>query len=95
MARRELELVRARLGEQGFDAWPQSLKQFLCGYFSANDQARIDLAIGPHDSMTGLVTVDVPAGMTVYEGAAAGQGGILLGGGDQAHIPHVNPARVR
>lgn len=40
-----------------------------------------------------LSRIRVPAGTTIYEGAAAAQGG-FVGGGSQVVIPNVNPAWI-
>lgn len=59
-------------------------------------QAQIDLALNPQwgNLATDVATIKVPAGTTIYEGAAAAQslpgGGTLLGGGNQVFIPNVN-----
>lgn len=55
-------------------------------------QATIDSALLPEWGNTAQMvsTIRVPAGTTIYEGAAAGQGG-LVGGGSQVVIPKVNP----
>jgi hypothetical protein len=59
-------------------------------------QAQIDLALNPQwgNLATDVATIRVPAGTTIYEGAAAAQflpgGGTLLGGGNQVFIPNVN-----
>jgi hypothetical protein len=55
-------------------------------------QSRIDLALNPAWGNTAnqTVRIDVPAGTTVFEGAAASQGW-LLGGGNQVVVPRVDP----
>jgi RHS repeat-associated protein len=55
-------------------------------------QARIDLALNPAWGNTAnqTVRIDVPAGTTVFEGAAAAQGR-LVGGGNQVVVPRVDP----
>jgi len=46
-----------------------------------------------------VATAEVPAGTTIYIGAAAPQpianGGTLLGGGDQVYIPSVDGSWVK
>jgi hypothetical protein len=58
-------------------------------------QSRIDLAILPAwgNSATRVTTIRVPSGTLIFEGCAAGQGG-LVGGGSQVVIPNVNPAWI-
>lgn len=58
-------------------------------------QSRIDLALDPRwgNTATQIAEIRVPAGTTVYEGAAASQSG-LSGGGSQVFIPTVNPAWI-
>jgi hypothetical protein len=58
-------------------------------------QAMIDLALNPQWGNTAslVARVRVPAGTTIYEGAAAAQGG-LVGGGNQVFIPAVNPTWI-
>jgi hypothetical protein len=55
-------------------------------------QATIDSALLPQWGNTArqVSTIRVPAGTTIYDGAAAAQGG-LVGGGSQVVIPRVNP----
>jgi hypothetical protein len=55
-------------------------------------RSRIDLALNPQWGNTAnqVVRIDVPAGVRMYEGYAASQGG-LVGGGTQVFIPQVNP----
>jgi hypothetical protein len=55
-------------------------------------RSRIDLALNPQWGNTAnqVVRIDVPAGVKMYEGYAASQGG-LVGGGTQVFIPQVNP----
>ena len=43
---------------------------------------------------TGIATINVPAGTTIYQGFAGPQStgvGELLGGGSQVYIPYVDP----
>jgi len=58
-------------------------------------QVTIDSALLPEwgNAAESISTIRVPAGETIYEGAAAGQGG-LVGGGSQVVIPKVNPKWV-
>ena len=58
-------------------------------------QSQIDLALNPAwgNTATQVTTIRVPAGTTIFEGFAAGQGG-LVGGGSQVVIPSVNPAWI-
>jgi len=58
-------------------------------------QAWIDLALDPKWGNTAefVVTIRVPAGITIYEGFAERIGG-FLGGGSQVYIPQVNPLWV-
>ena len=58
-------------------------------------QSSIDSALNPQwgNTATNVATVRVPAGTTIYEGAAAAQGG-LVGGGSRVFIPNVNPASL-
>jgi hypothetical protein len=55
-------------------------------------RSRIDLALNPQwgNSASQVVRIEVPAGVKMYEGYAAAQGG-LVGGGTQVFIPQVNP----
>ena len=55
-------------------------------------RSRIDLALNPQWGNTAnqVVRIDVPAGVKMYEGYAASQGG-LVGGGTQVFMPQVNP----
>ena len=55
-------------------------------------QAIIDSALNPiwGNTATKVATIEVPEGTTIYEGVAAGQGG-LAGGGNQVYIPVVDP----
>ena len=61
-------------------------------------QSQLDSALNPAwgNSATSVATARVPAGTTIYEGAAASQpiagGGSLLGGGSQVYIPRVDPS---
>ncbi len=54
-------------------------------------QATIDLALNPAwgNTASQVARISVPAGTTIFEGAAAGQGA-LLGGGSQVFIPGVS-----
>lgn len=56
-------------------------------------QATIDSALSPAwgNTAANVARIQVPAGTTIYEGAAAAQGG-LVGGGSQVFIPNVNAA---
>jgi RHS repeat-associated protein len=56
-------------------------------------QATMDLALSPAWGNTAaqVARISVPAGTTIFEGAAAGQGA-LLGGGSQVFIPAVEAA---
>lgn len=58
-------------------------------------QSRIDLALRPEwgNTATQGTRIRVPAGTTIYEGAAAAQGG-LVGGGSQVFIPRTDPSWV-
>jgi RHS repeat-associated protein len=58
-------------------------------------QAKIDLAIRPEwgNTATQVTRITVPPGTTIFEGAAASQGG-LVGGGNQVFIPRVDPSWV-
>jgi hypothetical protein len=55
-------------------------------------QATIDSALNPTwgNTAQSVSVIKVPVGSTIYEGAAAPQGG-LVGGGNQVYIPKVNP----
>jgi filamentous hemagglutinin len=55
-------------------------------------RSRIDLALNPQwgNTASQIVRIDVPAGVKMYEGYAASQGG-LVGGGTQVFIPNVSP----
>lgn len=59
-------------------------------------QAQIDLALKPEwgNTATQITTIKVPAGQTIYQGAAASQGGAQIGGGSQVFIPRVDPSWV-
>ncbi len=59
-------------------------------------QAQIDLALKPEwgNTATQITTIKVPAGQTIYQGAAASQGGAQIGGGSQVFIQRVNPSWV-
>jgi filamentous hemagglutinin len=52
----------------------------------------MDSALNPAwgNTAENVSTVIVPKGTTIFEGAAAPEGG-LLGGGNQVYIPKVNP----
>lgn len=56
-------------------------------------QVMIDSALDPRfgNRATRVVTIRVPAGETIFEGAAAAQGS-LVGGGHQAYLLRVDPA---
>lgn len=56
-------------------------------------QSTIDSALEQNwgNTATNVATIKVPKGMTIYQGAAAPQGG-LVGGGSQVYIPEVNPS---
>ena len=58
-------------------------------------RSRIELALNPRwgNSANQVVAIDVPAGVKMYEGIAASQGG-LVGGGTQVFVPSVNPAWI-
>jgi uncharacterized Zn-binding protein involved in type VI secretion len=58
-------------------------------------QSVIDSALDPNwgNTATRVVTANVPAGTTIYEGAAAAQRG-LVGGGNQIYIPKVDPSWI-
>jgi len=60
-------------------------------------QLQLDSALVPSwgNTLSGISTIEVPAGTTIYEGFAASQSmgyGSLLGGGSQVYIPTVNPS---
>jgi RHS repeat-associated protein len=61
-------------------------------------QSQLDSALDPAWGNTAerVAVIRVPAGTTIYQGAAAPQriagGGSLLGGGSQVFIPHVDPS---
>lgn len=59
-------------------------------------QAQIDLALKPEweNTATQVTTIRVPAGQTIYMGAAASQGGAQIGGGSQVFISRVDPSWV-
>lgn len=59
-------------------------------------QAQIDLALKPEwgNTATQITTIKVPPGQTIYQGAAASQGGAQIGGGSQVFIPRVDPTWV-
>jgi hypothetical protein len=50
----------------------------------------MDLALPPGNTMKYVVEIKVPAGTTIYEGAA-GPSSVLLGGGNQIFISKVDP----
>ena len=58
-------------------------------------QSQIDLAIlsAWGNTATRVTTIRVPPGTLLFDGFAAGQGG-LLGGGSQVVIPNVNPSWI-
>ncbi len=58
-------------------------------------QSVIDSAIDPAwgNNATGVVRIDVPRGVTIYEGAAAPQRG-LVGGGNQVFVPRVDESWI-
>jgi hypothetical protein len=58
-------------------------------------QSQINLALRPEwgNTATQVTRISVPAGTTIYEGAAAAQGG-LVSGGSQVFIPRVDPSWV-
>jgi filamentous hemagglutinin len=58
-------------------------------------RSQIDLALNPQwgNTASQVVRIDVPAGVRIYEGFAAPQGG-LVGGGSQVFVPNVNPAWI-
>jgi RHS repeat-associated protein len=58
-------------------------------------QSTIDLALNPQwgNAATRVAKIRVPAGTTIFEGAAARQGG-LVGGGNQVFIPKVDPSWI-
>ena len=58
-------------------------------------QSQIDLAIlsAWGNTATRVTTIRVPPGTLIFDGFAAGQGG-LLGGGSQVVIPNVNPSWI-
>ncbi|MHB0984505.1 MAG: DUF637 domain-containing protein, partial [Sulfuricella sp.] len=60
-------------------------------------QSQIDLALRPEwgNTATQVTTIQVPAGQTIYQGAAASQGGAQIGGGSQVFIPRVDPSWVK
>jgi filamentous hemagglutinin len=46
------------------------------------------------NTATQVVTIEVPAGVNIYEGAAAAQGG-LVGGGSQVFVPNVDLSWIK
>ncbi|GFM38036.1 hypothetical protein [Desulfovibrio psychrotolerans] len=58
-------------------------------------QSTIDSALNPAwgNTATNVTKIEVPAGVKIYEGAAAPQGG-LVGGGNQVFIPEVDTSWV-
>lgn len=56
-------------------------------------QSRIDSALRTEwgNTATGVSSIRIPAGTTIFEGFAASQGG-LVGGGSQVFIPKVDPS---
>jgi hypothetical protein len=59
-------------------------------------QAQIDLALKPEcgNTATQVTTIRGPAGQTIYQGAAASQGGAQIGGDSQVFILRVDPSWV-
>jgi len=59
-------------------------------------QSAIDLGLDQSwgNTATQVIRAEVPAGTTIYEGAAAAQRG-LVGGGSQVYIPRVDPRWLR
>jgi hypothetical protein len=62
-------------------------------------QAQMDMGLLPEwgNTATDVIEIKVPAGTTIYEGAAGGQSNgltALLGGGNQVYIPQVDPSWV-
>ena len=58
-------------------------------------QSMIDSALDPAwgNTAINITRIDVPAGVKIYEGIAAPQGG-LVGGGNQVFVPKVDPAWI-
>ena len=58
-------------------------------------QSTIDSALDRAwgNTATNVTKIEVPAGVKIYEGAAAPQGG-LVGGGNQLYIPKVDASWV-
>jgi len=58
-------------------------------------QSVVDLALDQNwgNTATTVIEARIPAGTTLYEGAAAAQRG-LVGGGSQVYIPRVNPSWI-
>jgi RHS repeat-associated protein len=58
-------------------------------------QAAMDLGLNPAwgNTAANITSIEVPAGVTIFEGVAAAQG-CYLGGGSQVFIPLVNPAWI-
>ena len=58
-------------------------------------QSVIDSALDPQwgNTAQNVARIRVPAGTTIYEGAAAAQRG-LVGGGNQVFIPKVDPSWI-
>ena len=55
----------------------------------------IDSALDPiwGNTATKVVRIDVPRGVTIYDGVAATRRG-LVGGGNQVFIPRIDPAWI-
>ncbi len=63
-------------------------------------QSQLDLALVPQwgNTAENVVSIKVPRGTTIYEGAAAPQStgvGQILGGGNQVYIPRVDPKWIQ
>ncbi len=63
-------------------------------------QSQLDSALAPQwgNTATGISTIQVPSGTTIYEGFAAPQStgvGSILGGGSQVYIPNVDTNWLR
>ena len=63
-------------------------------------QSQLDSALAPQweNTATKVVSMRVPKGATIYEGAAASQStgvGQIIGGGSQVYIPKVNPKWIQ
>jgi filamentous hemagglutinin len=61
-------------------------------------QSKIDSALKPQwgNTATSVVEIEIPAGVRLYEGVTASQGGGLIGGGSQIFVPKeaINPAWI-